>query len=76
MTEPLETNTITKAVDYGDYIELTVIFKGEDWESLFILTPDDHFGASDALREQLDAMVAAGEITIEPPPPEPKPLPV
>jgi hypothetical protein len=52
--------TITKAVDHGDYIMLTL-----DADTPYALYDDDPYGEAPTLRQELQRMVEAGEITIE-----------
>jgi hypothetical protein len=66
---------IIKAIDRGEWIELTVIFPDSPAKTVFALTPDDHYGVSDAMRAEYERAVAAGEIVPEQPPPEPEPQP-
>ncbi|RVL25717.1 hypothetical protein [Sinorhizobium meliloti] len=67
---------VVKAYYYGGYIELIVIYTGTTELQAFTLTADDHYGDSDAWRAEYERALAAGEITLEPPPPIPEPLPV
>ncbi|RVJ23817.1 hypothetical protein CN184_11590 [Sinorhizobium medicae] len=59
---------ITRAFDYGSYIELIVVYTGTTEPQPFTLSADDHYGFSDAWRTEYQRAIAAGEITLELPP--------
>lgn len=59
---------ITRAFDFGSYIELIVVYTGTIEPQPFTLSADDHYGFSDAWRTEYQRAIAAGEITLELPP--------
>ena len=61
---------ITKAVDYGDYYELTVVDLTEAGQETgepysYVLYEADPYGDAPALRAELHLMVDKGEIVVE-----------
>ncbi|MDX0213909.1 hypothetical protein [Sinorhizobium meliloti] len=65
---PIPPGQITRAFDYGSFIELVVVYTGQTEMVPFTLTADDHYGFSDAWRTEYQRAIAAGEITLELPP--------
>jgi hypothetical protein len=72
---PPDVAEIRKAYDYGEFVGLVIVQPGTMEEAPYVLYPDDPYGLAPGLRAQLERMVAAGEITIEPAPPPPAPEP-
>jgi hypothetical protein len=68
----MATPKITKAVDFGDWVELTIVSVDEagverDEPYLYVLRDDDPYGDAPFLRQQLQYLVDNGTIVIEQP---------